>query len=108
MTKPLLKGWKVLRYGRMSCTNYGQVVRYKKRRKTYRPFNCGPLAVFIEEFDAINFIRRTNFHGLKHIPCLYKPSRDRNLWKMASTTHCYPTVRIPNGTDFADHVTCLE
>lgn len=111
MKQEWLKGWKVImRKTRESCTYDHRIVTYKKYGITGRPKHCGPLAVFKTRQAARKFLQTTWGHS-KHsynlrriVKCLYKKAKATYLWTNYLSYDCY----VPDGTDFAEKVNCLE
>ena len=112
------KGWKVIRKkDRMSCTadRRKNPVTYLKNEDAKRPEDEGPLAVF-KTRDAARYFKRMNTAALfccgkdwKIVKCTYIKSTALGLWEWVYGS-CYERSKhmLPNHTDFADSVTCLE
>lgn len=110
-----VKGWKVIKKSdRRSCTALDRVtpVQYLKNKETKRPRRGGPLAVFETRARARQFkhwYEHTFGRGCywKIVKCKYIKSKDNSLWE-----YCMCIDRkvrnVPEGTAFADAVTCLE
>jgi len=114
MIKRNKKGIKICRVGYdnelTSCFIDGMVTKYKKRRWTKRPENCGPLAIFNTIESAIYFIRH---HGGLHNDrnlylCKYKESKEKLLYKQYATGKISTWKLTPEGTIFADEVKIIK
>jgi hypothetical protein len=121
MLKNWKKGWKVLGKNRQSCTHpyrsHISFVVYPKGEAAFPRKGCGPLAVFKTRRDA----RRFKILGEKIVKCLYIQSKHALLWEHAYTEQPSPNTlilchnlrkvfaqQVPDGTDFAYAVKCLE
>ncbi len=112
MSETILTGYKLLRLrppystqDRISAFCDGRGVAYPKNGKVNRPFNCGPLGVFINKRSAENC--RNDHAGPFRIivKCRYKKSKDTKFW---NSDRISAPLTLPRGTDFADWVECLE
>ena len=111
-----LKGWKVIKENRTSAVrDLKKLCIYPVGVITKRPFGCGPLAVFTNKEDAEDFraCMSTAYQPRKVVKCVYKQSKDKDLWQRHSLNEFWskntlPYQCLPTGTDVADKVKCLE
>ena len=113
-----IKGWKVIRNDRMSCTADIRTlpILYLKNKETSRHNNqqvFGPLAVFKTRKYAREF--KDEYGGRfctqhwkstywKVVRCEFKKSKAMALWE----NPCHRQCRLPKGTVLAEKVKCLE
>jgi hypothetical protein len=85
-------------------------------KRLYEPFQwvmpivgAGPLAVFVSENSASNFLHGVR-SSLRIYKCKYHKSKFKQLWyNMAGLHRTYlPENELPQGTDFADAVMITE
>ena len=111
------EGWKVVDSHiidghPVSMTCAAREVYYAFGSAVVRPARCGPLAVFVRDAYAIDFVRllasvngERIFDQATVIKCIYAPSVDRKLWVESSGVRCESEAdELPIGTDFADAV----
>jgi len=114
MAKKTCKGWKVIRrIDRRSCialVRPNASVTYIKNKATKRRKKHGPLAVFETRKAARKFVfyRHYKKYNWRIVKCIYIRSKSRRLWEWATDFDCIIKGRVPERTDFADSVTCLE
>ena len=119
-------GWKVIRtseVGRFSCSvgRYGPAKpnQYPKGIPSKRREGWPPLTCFANKEDAKNFMSNYTFwYDLMIVKCRYIASKDKPEFMTAGASdlseeellsgHNNVDIDWPEGTTFADEITCLE
>jgi len=89
-----------------SAYKLGNPVYYEIGKKTNRPDNCGPLAVFDLLVYASSFMRESSNGKFVIFECDYEPTTGKKeLW---CESHKIRILKLPLGTNFADSVTLIR
>jgi hypothetical protein len=90
----------------MSATVLGKQTRYRSKRWTSHPLNCGPLCVF----DSYAHLREffVDMKGKAVFVCEIEPSAEHGVWDdIGRIGGCMPLSILPVGTILAEKVKLL-